>query len=169
MNIEVVGINELSRSFARVGKVPQKYVSAASRKALGIPLKKARQTAPVDEGNLKRGLKMQGERSRHRGKKVFRIVFNKSMNDIFQTRNADGKIVGYYPVSQEYGFFARDGSFVPGYAFTRKALENSSGQIERVITTEMKSRIDKELSMMSGLSISYLKRHHKDRHFWAGG
>ena len=140
-------MTELQSSFSKLGGVPQKHVTGVARKGIGVTLRKARSNAPVDTGALSRGMKLRGERSRLKGKKVHQIIFNPALNDIFQTRNASGNIVGYYPISMEYGFFTVDGRYIPGYAFVRKALEGTSSQLENIIISEMKKRIDKEISI----------------------
>ena len=89
-------------------------------------LKDAKSDAPVDTGNLKRGMKLKGERSKQKGKKVYRIVFDSAMNDIFQKKDSSGKVIAYYPISQEYGFFAKNGRYIPGYRFLHNSLQNNS-------------------------------------------
>lgn len=142
---KIEGMKELEKAIKKLGDVPQKVVTPSSRKAMNIALKSARNLAPVGEtGELKKGMKLVGERSRTKGKKVYQIVFDRAKNDIFQKRNKKGKVTGYYPASQEYGFFARNGKYIPGYHFLEKALTSTSKNIERTIVQEMIKRIDKE-------------------------
>lgn len=42
------------------------------------------QPGPVDTGALKRGIIREGERSRKKGKKVYKMMFDPTMNDVFQ-------------------------------------------------------------------------------------
>ena len=68
------------------------------------------------------------------------------MNDVFQKPNKDGKVTGYYPISQEYGFFARNGRYIPGYRFISDSLTDNVGSIEKTIVSEMKKKIDQEIA-----------------------
>lgn len=144
---KIEGMKELKRSIKRLGDVPQRAVTPSARKGMNIAFKTAQKLAPEDKGYLKMGLTLKGERSRHKGKKVYQVTFKggPAWNDIFQTRNSLGEITGYYPASQNYGFFARNGRYIPGYHFLEKALENNAKTIEKTIVQEMLKRIDKEL------------------------
>lgn len=148
----VEGMNELQKSLRRLGQVPQKHVTASAKKGMNIPLKQARKEAPVDNGYLKQGMKLKGERSRKKGKKVYQIVFDASMNDVFQKRDKSGKVSGYYPVSMEYGFFDKKGVYHQGSAntgwvvgFVHSAFTENARQIENTIVKEMKKKIDAEI------------------------
>lgn len=149
-SFRIEGIRELNKSLDKLGKIPQKHVTASARKGMNIVLADARAKAPVDEGNLKKGMKLKGERSRVKGKKVYQVVFNPAMNEIFQKKNKDGKVTGYYPISQEYGFFAKNGRYIPGYNFIHHALSNNAPTVQKVIITTMKTKIDQEI-MKAGL------------------
>lgn len=143
---KIEGMKELQKSMKKLGQVPQKSVTTASRKGMNVALKSARQNAPQgDTGQLKSGMKLVGEKSRSKGKKVYQVVFDRSKNHIFQKKNNEGKITGYYPASQEYGFFARNGRYIPGYHFMKKAMEDNSGAITKKIVDEMSKSIDKAL------------------------
>lgn len=146
VKFKIEGMKELERSMKKLGKVPQKHVTASARKGMNIALKDSRANAPVDAGALKKGLKLTGERSRLKAKKVYQVAFNEKMNDIFQTKDVDGNINGYYPISQEYGFFAKNGRYIPGYRFIRPSLTNNAKKIEKTIVSEMKKKIDAEIA-----------------------
>ena len=146
VNFRIEGMRGLQKSLERLGKVPQKHVTSSSRKGMNIVLKQSRATAPVDTGALKKGMKLKGERSRDKAKKVYQVIFDPRYNDIFQKKNKEGKITGYYPVSQEYGFFAKNGRYIPGYRFIRDSLTDNVGRIEKTIVSEMKKKIDKEIA-----------------------
>nr|DAG82890.1 MAG TPA: type I neck protein [Caudoviricetes sp.] len=145
MKVKIEGMKELNKSLKRLGETPQKYVTSSVRKGMNISFKDAKAKAPIETGELKSGIKMVGEKSRIKGKKVYQIVFDRAKNDIFQKKNKEGKIIGYYPASMEYGFFARNGRYIPGYHFLKKALEENSGKVEKTIIEEMQKKIDKEL------------------------
>jgi hypothetical protein len=142
---KIEGMKELERSLKKLGKVPQKHVTTVARKGMNIALKDSKANAPEDEGHLKKGMKLYGEKSKTKGKKVYRVVFDEKYNDIFQKKNADGKVIGYYPVSQEYGFFAKNGRYIPGFRFIRNSLTNNAPKITKVIVTDMQKKIDAEI------------------------
>jgi hypothetical protein len=50
------------------------------------------------------------------------------------------------PVSQEYGFFAKNGRHIPGYRFISDSLTDNVSKIEKTIVTEMKKKIDAEIA-----------------------
>lgn len=141
----VQGARELRKKLKRLGKVPQRHVTYAARKGMNIVLKEAKVNAPVDTGELKRGMKLIGERSKYKGKKVYRIVFDRAKNHIFQKKDKHGNVIAYYPISQEYGYFLRNGKYMPGLRFIRGALEQNAKLVEKTIINEMNKRIDKEL------------------------
>ena len=116
-----------------------------AKKGMNISLKDSRANAPYDTGMLKKGIVLKGERSRTKAKKVYRVVFDRAYNDVFQKKNKDGKITGYYPVSQEYGFFAKNGRYIPGYRFISDSLTDNVSKIEKTIVSEMKKKIDAEI------------------------
>lgn len=154
VKFKVEGMYELEKSLKRLGKVPQKHVTASSRKAMNIVLKQSRASAPYETGALKKGIKMVGERSRQKGKKVYRIVFDRNMNHIFQkpvknpgeSGHKGARKIAYYPYSQEYGFFARDGKYIPGYRFIGDSFIENTRNIEKTIVSEMKKKIDAEIA-----------------------
>lgn len=143
---KIEGMRELQKSLEKLGKVPQKHVTSAAKKGMNIELKAAKAAAPVDTGMLRKGMKLIGEKSKYKGKKVYRIVFDRAYNNIFQKPNKQGKITGYYPVSQEYGFFAKNGRYIPGYRFIHATFESNASRIEKTIVSEMKKKIDAEIA-----------------------
>lgn len=142
---KIEGMKELEKSMKKLGEVPQKCVTPAARKGMNISLKSAKAKAPIEDGYLKNGMKLIGEKSKFKGKKVYRVVFDRDKNDIFQKKNSKGEITGYYPISQEYGFFARNGRYIPGFHFIEKSLTENAGSIEKKIVAEMAKNIDKVL------------------------
>jgi len=140
-----VDARELQKNLEKLGKAPQKHVTAAAKKGMNIVLKDAKANAPYDTGQLKKGMILQGEKSRYKGKKVYRVVFDPAMNDVFQKKNKDGEVTGYYPYSQEYGFFARNGRYIPGFRFIHDSLENNARNMEKTIISTMKQKIDAEI------------------------
>lgn len=146
VKFKIEGMEQLERSIKKLGKVPQKHVTSSARKAMNISLKQSRATAPYDTGALSKGMKLKGERSRVKAKKVYQVVFDDKYNHIFQKPNKQGKITGYYPVSQEYGFFAKDGRYIPGYRFIHDSLAENARKVEKTIVSEMQKKIDAEIA-----------------------
>ncbi|WP_333638524.1 hypothetical protein [Tissierella praeacuta] len=145
INFKVEGMEQLQKSFKKLGQVPQRHVTNSVRKAMRIPLNKAKGDAPIRTGALVKGMIDVRENSSKKAKSVRRIVFDRNMNDIFQKPNKEGKITGYYPVSQEYGFFAKNGRYIPGFRFISDSFIESKLQIEKTIVAEMQKRMDVEI------------------------
>lgn len=146
VKFKIEGMKELQKSLKKLGDVPQKHVTSSARKGMNVILRDARANAPRDTGALRKGTVLKGERSKVKGKKVYRVVFDRRMNDVFQKKDASGKITGYYPVSQEYGFFARNGRYIPGFKFVHNALVNKKEQMAKTVVNEMKKKIDAEIA-----------------------
>lgn len=144
-NFKITGMKELQKSLKELGKTPQKHVTSSVKKGMNIILRSARANAPYDTGQLKKGIISVGEKSDTKGKKVYRLVYDRKMNSIFQKPNKEGKITGYYPVSQEYGFFAKNGRYIPGYRFIHGSFSEKAEAAESKIITEMKKKIDAEI------------------------
>lgn len=142
---KIEGMDKLQKDLKKLGSTPQKHVTAAAKKGMNISLKSSKANAPYDTGMLKKGIILTGEKSKTKGKKVYRVVFDRSMNDVFQKKNAEGKVTGYYPVSQEYGFFARNGRYIPGFRFIHDSLVNNTQRISKTIIDTMKTKIDQEI------------------------
>lgn len=137
-------------------QLPQKCVTRAAGKGATVVRRAIRNQAPVDTGALKRGIIRTGERSRTKGKKIYDMMFDPAMNDVFQKPiknpgEAGGENPkGYYPASMEYGFLTRSKgggySYVPGYHFMRDATMDSFGAAKRTMVRELNKQIDKEWS-----------------------
>lgn len=135
-------------------KIPQKCVTKAAGKGMNVVRRAVRGEVPVNTGALKRGIIRKGERSRQKGKKVYDLMFDPGMNDVFQKPIKDPGAFGgkskhaYYPASMEYGFLTRSLggglSYVPGYHFMRDAAESSSGAAKKEMIRVLNEEIDKE-------------------------
>lgn len=151
---KVDDMDKLLKSLKRLGNVPQKYVTASAKKGMNIVLRQAKSDAPKDTGALKSGIISVGEKSKFKGKKIYRIVFSKHMNKVFQKEVKDPgsrgsphpKKIAYYPVSQEYGWFAGNGNYIPGLYFGSKALEDKKPEVEKTIIQTMKKKVDEEIA-----------------------
>lgn len=141
---EIVGMRDLERAFRELGKVPQTVATQSARAGARVALKAARDNAPEDTGNLKRGIIMRRERSRVKGKAVYDIMMDPAMNHVFVKISKAGKR-SYYPASQEYGFLTVDGGYVPGYRYLRRAADENERQIEKKILEAAGKAVDKAL------------------------
>lgn len=153
---EIRGWNELIRTMKQLEKLPQKCVTKSAKDGMKIVLKAARVLAPVDDGTLRIGIKLVGERARIPGKKVYQVVPDSALNHVFRKPVPDpnaehprGKGVyggkndtAYYPASQEYGFLTA-GGYVPGYHFMRNAMDNNYRAVEQKMISVMTKEIDK--------------------------
>ena len=141
---EIIGMKELERAFRELGKVPQTVATQSARAGGRIALKAAKANAPVDTGELKSGIILKRERSRVKGKAVYDVMMDPAKNDVFVKTTKDGKRY-YYPASQEYGFLTRDGGYVPGYRFLRRAIDENADQIDRRVLEVAGKEVDKAL------------------------
>jgi HK97 gp10 family phage protein len=141
---DILGMKELERSFNELGKVPQASVTKSARAGATIARKAAKSNAPVDEGNLKRGIIMKKERRSVPGKAVFDVMMDPAMNDEFVKMSKDGER-SYYPASQEYGFLTVDGGYVPGYRFLKRSVTENESAIEKKMVDVVSKDIDKAL------------------------
>lgn len=139
-------MKRLEKTIKKMGTLPQKCVTKAARKGGNVVMREVKATAPVDTGDLKSGIRLKPEKSRVKGKKVYQITFASEMNDIFQKKNADGKITGYYPVSMEYGYFSKSGRYIPGYRFMRNSAESKAAEVSGVTIKTLADEVDKEWS-----------------------
>lgn len=159
------GIGELERAFKELGRVPQTAASKAARAGGTIAHKAAKSNAPVDEGNLKKGLILKRERKTKPGKVVYDVEMDPNKTELYRrdtktgTRRVGGKGSDannrtkggyYYPASQEYGFLTVDGRYVPGYRYLRRAITEHDTEIERKILEVTGKEVDKALRKGSG-------------------
>lgn len=140
--VDIEGLDELRRMIRELGKVPTKVASKAARAGAKIAFADAKSNAPVDTGALQGGLIMRAEKTRKRGKKVFDIFPDARKSDIFVKKIKDGTRY-YYPASQEYGFFARNGRYIPGFRYLQRAIEDNENEIEKTIVKVGTDAIDK--------------------------
>lgn len=141
-DFKLEGFDDLVKYFKKLGKVPMKTVTPAARKGGRMLLVATRAAAPVETGDLKRGLILKVEKSKTRGKKVYQVVFSANMNDVFVKTSKTGKRA-YYPSSMEYGYVTRSGGYVPGYRFMRKTAESMEAQIKNEMVKVISKEIDK--------------------------
>lgn len=138
----IQGMNELQKTIKTLGKLPQKCVTTASKKGATIGLKAVKANAPVDEGELKKGIVLKGERSKAKGKKVYQVTLDKNKNDVFAKESKAGKR-SYYPASQEYGFQTVNGKYIPGYQYMKQSADGNDRTIKGTMIETLSKEIDK--------------------------
>lgn len=141
---DIRGMKELERTFKQLGRVPQTVATKSARAGGTIAQRAAKANAPVDEGDLKRGIRLKRERRRELGKAVYDVMMDPAMNDIFVKVSKDGKR-SYYPASQEYGFLTVDGGYVPGYHYLKRAITEHDTEIEMKMLEVTGKEVDKAL------------------------
>jgi len=141
---ELIGFDQLVRDFERLGKVPQSAATKSSRAGGQIALKKAKELAPVDTGELREGIILKREKTKVKGKAVHDVMMDPAKNDIFVKTTKDGKRY-YYPASQEYGFLTVDSGYVPGYRFLRRSVDDNAETIQRKILEVAGREVDRAL------------------------
>ena len=146
-------------------KLPEESLRRAVKKGADIVLQQARSQAPSKTGTLRQGLILHKEKSRVKGKVVYDVYPDPKKNAIFQKpiRNPirSKTKYGYYPASQEYGFFTRrpDGGMhyinsagdevsmdkVPGKHYMRTAADVVGEAAKNEIISNILADIEKEL------------------------
>lgn len=146
-NFEIEGMDKLQKDLETLGKVPKRHITSAANKGMNIVMRESKGDIPVRTGALAKGVKKVLEKTKRKNaKSVYRIVWDRDMNDIFQTVDKSGKVVGYYPVSQEYGFFTKNGRYIPGFRFISDSFTGNINKIEKTIVSEMQKKIDAEIA-----------------------
>lgn len=162
---DLEGFEELAKDFAKAAReLPKESLRKAARKGAAIVQRSVKSRAPKKSGDLRSGLILHKERSRSEGKVVYDLMPDGKMNDIFQkpikhpVRSESKK--GYYPASQEYGFFTRrpGGGMaytrpvtgevkymdkVPGKHYMRGGAEVSGEAAENAIIGQLLSDVEK--------------------------
>lgn len=159
--------DDLAQSFDRIAKqAPKNTLPKAVRQGAKLVQSAIKSAAPKKSGTLRSGLILHKERSRSREKVVYDVMPDPKMNTIFQkpiqnpVRSTSPK--GYYPASQEYGFFTRrsDGGMtynlsngelidldkVPGKYYMRSGAEVTGEAAKEAIVGSLMGDIEKELS-----------------------
>ena len=153
----------VSRAAGKGANVVRNAVRAAAPVYKGKVGKKRPELVP---GALKRGITRDGERSKIKGKKVYKIVFDSKKNkefqrEIKQPHKAGGKNGhAYYPASIEYGFLTRANEggglkfvkrvtgtglkYVEGTHFMRDAAEASSQAAKKTMIDTLMAELEKE-------------------------
>lgn len=167
MKLDFSELYDLKKKLNRVGEdAAKKAVVKAAGKGRTVVRRAIRSEAPMGEtGNLKRGIVSRGEKSKLKGRKVYKLMFDPDKDDIFQKpikqpgKAGGSSEKGYYPASVEYGFLTRanEGGLkfisrktgiglkrVEGSHFMRDAAEGSRRTFERTIIETLEAELDKE-------------------------
>ena len=140
---KIEGMEEAIKMIKDVGELPQKCVTKAAKKGIQIAKKDAKGGGWVDEtGYLRKSIKEKAEKSKIKGKKVYDLWPDPSMNDVFVKISKKGKRA-YYPASIEYGFKTKSGGYVPGFKFLHNSLTDNKSEIENTIVSVLSDEIDK--------------------------
>jgi hypothetical protein len=148
LGIKVEGLQELQAQFNKLGKMPKKHLTKASKAGSDGPLREAKGSAPTGEtGLLKKGLQRKMETPNKRNKTVYRIRWNPNYtnNYLKPTTGAYGGKTpfAYYPHSVEYGFKGKYGRIeTKHYHFVTKAIERTEAQSLKKIVNSLNDSID---------------------------
>lgn len=138
------GMSDLKSIFKGLSRVPQTVATKSARAGGSIVLRASKKNAPEDEGNLARAIVLRREKSKVRGKAVYDVTIDRSMNAHFVKISKEGNR-SYYPASQEFGFMTVDGQYVPGYRYLRNAADDNRAIVEKKILDVTKAEVDKAL------------------------
>lgn len=109
---DLEGFDQLIRGLDQLAQqLPGESLVKAVKKGANIVLPQVINYAPEKTGTLRSGLILHKEKSTTKGKVVYDIYPDPKKNAIFQKpilqRVRSKTKYGYYPASQEYGFFTR--------------------------------------------------------------
>lgn len=165
MSFDFEEMDQFQKMLARVEKLPQKVVNKAAGKGATVAGRAVRAAAPRGKTKqLSKGFKRMAEKTRTKGKKVYRYGIDPDKDDIFQKKIPPEKPKrppgkrrtswnhAYYPSSVEYGFLARTSKGglrfvrdkVEGKHFVRKAAESARPQVESTIIKTAMAELEKE-------------------------
>ena len=162
---ELEGFEQLIQGLDHLAKqLPRESLTKAVKKGANIVLPQVINHAPERTGALRGGLILHKEKSRTAGKVVYDIYPDPKKNALFQKpikHPVRSKTkYGYYPASQEYGFFTRrtDGGMsyvnpagetvhmdkVPGKHYMRTGAELADDPAKNAIIASLLANIEKE-------------------------
>jgi hypothetical protein len=160
MDFDFEDMERFEKTLKAMGGLPPKIAVKAAGKGANLVRKSARANAPEYSGTLKRAIRREGERVRVKGKKVYDIQIDASLNQVFQKPiknpgEAGGKSKkAYYPASQEYGFLTRSKggglSYVPGYHYLQNAIDDNAPAIKTTTIKTTMDELEKEWTKANG-------------------
>ena len=130
---ELEGFTELEGSLRRLeNSLTDENLRRITRKGAAQVLEAVRSKAPKDKGLLREGIILKPEKSRTKGKTGYDVMMDPQLNDLFQkpiiNRQRSKSPYGYYPASQEYGYFTRR----PGGGMVYVKSDGSTGKMNKV-------------------------------------
>lgn len=149
----IESLKDVENSLAEIEGRSKQIAAKAAADAAKRELELVKAAAPVDIGNLRRGLVLITERNKPKAKQVYQVVPTDKMNSIFQRPvknpgvNAGGKRrrkIAYYPSSQEFGFAKSNGGFVPGKHYMQGTLRKNSAALQLKMELSIMDSLDKE-------------------------
>ena len=157
VDVHMDDLLEARRTFDAMGQLPARIVTAAAGRGATVVKRAVKNSAeiPVLTGTMRKAVRrLRAERSKVKGKQVYRVGFEPAMNSVFQKpiRNP-GEAGGqndkaYYPASMEYGFLTRSKgggiSYFPGFHFMAAAGESVRGEANAAMAKKFNEAIQKE-------------------------
>ena len=158
-------LDDLAKSLGNMTEVlPNRELGKIVKRGADMVLRATRSAAPMKTGQLRDGIVLHKEKSKHKGKAVYDVYMDPNKNDVFQkpikNRVRSQRSYAYYPASQEHGFFSRrpdggmtytrpDGSVasinkVPGKHYMRTGAEVAGEAAKKEIVTGITDVIVKE-------------------------
>lgn len=134
VNISVLGDRALERKLSRLKAATQKKIVRKALRAAAKPIRDdAKANAPVDEGDLRKNIKV---RAMRRSRVRLGVIVRTGTRDEMGIP-ADSN--WYYPAIVEYGY-----DDVPANPYLRNALDKNRQQALRTMGAEISSGIDRE-------------------------
>ena len=147
INISVLGSEELQR---RLNALPAKVGKKIARKALraGAKLVQARAKAlvPVDEGDLRKSLKVRTRKRRKRQPDVFGIEVQTGTREQLGIK-ADAP--GYYPLAVEYGYHRVDGTWIAPRSYLRAAIDATRARVIFMVKDSIRRLVESEVRLLN--------------------
>jgi hypothetical protein len=144
MSMEISGLDNLIQLIEELEKVPQSVATKAARSGAQIDLTATKQDAPELDGWLKSSLKLVGEKTKTKGKKVYEITFDSAYNSKLVKISKTGKR-SYYPVSQEFGWKYPNGGGHYGLQYMKNTAREKENEVEQKMVDVAQVAIQKIL------------------------
>lgn len=140
----------LEKKLRDLGQLPTTVISRAAGKGATVVRRAARSAVPVRTGTMKRYITRAPERSKKKGKRVYRIGMKggDEANEALQRRIKEpGKYGGknkyaYYPSSTEYGWLGPNGKH-EGSHWMQRASHDAAHEAEEAMVKEFAVQVDK--------------------------
>lgn len=149
VTIDASDFRKLEKSAKKIGGLAKKQITPAVRKAMRPVLADAKRKAPVDSGELQKGIVIKGEKSKVKLKKVYQVTMDAKKNDIFVKFSKGGQR-SYYPASQEYGWKKTRGGKVQGKHYMAEAMIQNEDSFGRTVVSEVMKNVEKEWKKQHG-------------------